>query len=737
MEQKYSYYKKHQIREIDVRQPTGNAFDGLRNYFLRTYPIIYTDDPTDYNQVKKYKDTDEFVWIVDRSIKAPRIFPWWFVPKSSDEATVFQFPYIFKNSRRVKDWNKVQLVSTTAEEWVMARQKYICGVYDPYCGKEQFDMFFIGDITSKAYQVLSKKYPNIVAVKSHSEAVEKTTTDLFWLVPDDIIINPKFDFSFCPDEWSYKYIHVFRNGDYYDGVALFPKNANVSSRELSHRFYTEKKEIKIQASKPSPFDIVFISYGEPDADENYANLLTRFPNAKRVHGVENVHQAHIAAAKLATTGMFWVVDADTGIDESFKFEIAQMAHYDRYSRSTVYIWRWCSKTKDLNYVNVKLLPRDLTLELNLTKTNIVESISGSFKPMYDLYCGKEKFDMFFIGDTNSPTWKQLLKKYPSVVAVSTFKEAAKKSTTDLFWLVPDDIIINSKFNFSFCPDEWSHHYAHVFRNGDYYDGIGLFPRNIKVTNRELLHRFYTEKKEIKIQASKPRPFDIVFISYNEPNADENYANLLKDFPYAKRIDGVEGIHQAHIEAAKLATTGMFWVVDADAVIDPDFKFEIEQMAHYDRFSRSTVYVWKSRNCINDLEYGYGGVKLLPRELTLNMDVTNHDMTTSISASFKSMPEISNVTAFNTDEFSTWRSAFRECVKLSSKVIDRQKDDETEARLEAWCTVGADRPFGKYAIMGALAGKKYGKTNKKKPAALAKINDFEWLKDRFEKDSAKG
>ena len=41
-------------------------------------------------------------------------------------------------------------------------------------------------------------------------------------------------------------------------------------------------------------------------------------------------------------------------------------------------------------------------------------------------------------------------------------------------------------------------------------------------------------------------YDIVFISYQEPNADENYNKLLKRFPLAKRVHGVKGIHQAHI-----------------------------------------------------------------------------------------------------------------------------------------------------------------------------------------------
>ena len=39
------------------------------------------------------------------------------------------------------------------------------------------------------------------------------------------------------------------------------------------------------------FDKVFISYQEPNADENYENLLKRFPDIKRVHGVKGIHEA--------------------------------------------------------------------------------------------------------------------------------------------------------------------------------------------------------------------------------------------------------------------------------------------------------------------------------------------------------------------------------------------------------------------------------------------------------------
>jgi hypothetical protein len=222
-------------------------------------------------------------------------------------------------------------------------------------------------------------------------------------------------------------------------------------------------------------------------------------------------------------------------------------------------------------------------------------------------------------------------------------------------------------------------------------------------------------------------YDIVFISYNEINADRNYAALKERFPMAKRVDGVKGIHQAHIQAAKKCFTKMFWVVDADAKILPSFNFNYVVPPH----QLDHVHVWRSVNPINDLEYGYGGVKLFPRELTIKMDVTYPDMTTSISTKFKAIEQISNITAFNTDEFSTWRSAFRECCKLSSKTIKGQKDQETEERLSRWCsTYGKDRPFGDYAISGAIAGRTYGVQYYNDIEALKKINDFDWLYEQF-------
>ena len=219
-------------------------------------------------------------------------------------------------------------------------------------------------------------------------------------------------------------------------------------------------------------------------------------------------------------------------------------------------------------------------------------------------------------------------------------------------------------------------------------------------------------------------FDIIFISYQEPNAEANWKALKERFPMAKRVHGVKGIHQAHIQAANKSFTKMFYVVDGDAEIVDDFNFD-HKVSEWDL---DCVHVWRSRNPVNNLVYGYGGVKLLPRDLTLNMNIDTADMTTSISSRFRPMEQISNISAFNTSPFDTWKSAFRECAKLSSKVIDRQKTGETDERLKTWTTVGHDRPYGEYALAGAMAGMEFGLSRR---SDLGLINNFEWLKEQFD------
>jgi hypothetical protein len=229
--------------------------------------------------------------------------------------------------------------------------------------------------------------------------------------------------------------------------------------------------------------------------------------------------------------------------------------------------------------------------------------------------------------------------------------------------------------------------------------------------------------------------DVVQISYNEEQADENFEILKMFAPDAKRVVGVKGILNAHRAAAEIAETKHFYVIDADAIIDESFNFTFRpnpNKKEYDHIPQTEcIYVWRSRNPVNDLVYGYGGAKLFPRKEMLQAKTWNVDMTTSIGCVFVPKFQVSNITGFNTNPFETWKSAFRECTKLSSSVIPNGDNMDNEYRLDVWCSRGASRPFGEYCIMGANQGKDFGNYYRNDTKTLARINDFDWLKEQYD------
>jgi hypothetical protein len=279
------------------------------------------------------------------------------------------------------------------------------------------------------------------------------------------------------------------------------------------------------------------------------------------------------------------------------------------------------------------------------------------------------YDIFYISSNlNNKHFSILKERFPLAKVVTSFEEAKRRSFTKFFWVIFSEVVPAIDFNFDYKVSEWESNYVHVFPNGDEWSktSVFIFPKHLEISNAELDSRLFTHKKEHDQIASYTVPYDVVFISFYETFANKNFLELKKLATYnlIYRVDGVKGIHNAHKQAAETVSSDMFWVVDADARVVPTFDFNMlltdEEL--------DIVHVWKSKNPINNLEYGYGGVKLLPRQLTLDMDLSSTDMTTSISSKFKSMPYVSNITAFNTDPLSTWRSAFRECVKLDTNLL---------------------------------------------------------------------
>lgn len=639
---------------------------------------------------------------------------------------------------------------------------------------------------------VKERYPTaqrLENITSFDQIKSKAFTKMFWVIWDDVVLTDFDLHSYQATKWDDMYIHTFKNGDHYDGICLFPKNSIVSNKEFTHRFFVNKKEVDVIASTPKCYEKFYISTYEeylaaiedsktemfwviwPDIEiiddsifltyfnhhndydrkenhvfknacddkESYVSGIVLFSKKQTISSMEfkrrylinkkeyptvasryryrryNVssYDEYLEICKTETQPMFWLIWPYVEIVNDKVFDLyfdPLNGKYD-YDRNENHVFKNACDDKESYMSGIVLCSKNkIFSKMEFTRRFLID------KKEHDILASRFRYKKYVIEN-----YEQYL-------------EICKTEPQPLFWAIWPEITVTNEsvFDLYFDPRDGkydydrneNHVFHHIHKGKNTYHGLMLMSKNKIISAKELNFRFLIDKKEHDIVASKLTPYDIVFISYEESNADENYAELLKRFPRAKRIHHVKGIHNAHIAAAKLATTDMFWVVDGDAKIVDTFNFDFE----VSRFERDIVHVWQSKNPINDLVYGYGGVKLLPTQMTIDMDTSTTDMTTSISKRFKAIPEVSNITAFDTDEFSAWKSAFRECVKLASRTINGQIDKETEDRLNVWCSdIGKDRPYGKAAIQGARAGRTFAT---KYPKKIHLINDFDWLKEKF-------
>jgi hypothetical protein len=212
-------------------------------------------------------------------------------------------------------------------------------------------------------------------------------------------------------------------------------------------------------------------------------------------------------------------------------------------------------------------------------------------------------------------------------------------------------------------------------------------------------------------------YDIIYLSYDEPNAEKNYADLCKKIPWAKRVHGVEGSDAAHKACANLSETDRFITVDADNIVREDF---LNQELNFDEHTdlNSCVISWAGRNQINGLMYGNGGLKCWPKKFVLNMRTHENADPKNAHAQVDfcwDMQYIQQNSCFS-DVFNNhtaqqaWRAGFREGVKMALDRGLRVTKDEFKTlhwknlqRLYVWLMVGADVENGLWAIYGAREG----------------------------------
>jgi len=233
--------------------------------------------------------------------------------------------------------------------------------------------------------------------------------------------------------------------------------------------------------------------------------------------------------------------------------------------------------------------------------------------------------------------------------------------------------------------------------------------------------------------------DFVFISYREPNADENYADLLNIVPWAKRVHGVKGFDNAHKAAAERAETDFFISIDGDNRIDPAF---LLQTLDWTKTNPVAVHRWRARNIVNGLIYGNGGIVGWPRETCLNMRTHENAVEEQAKIDFcwtvphENLHNVYSTTHINQTPEQAFIAGWREGVKMSlnnGQKVDPSLFMQTIPQpnlrnLVTWMSVGADVENGRWAMLGARCGCYMATIDSNYDVTL--VRDLEFMSDKF-------
>jgi hypothetical protein len=219
--------------------------------------------------------------------------------------------------------------------------------------------------------------------------------------------------------------------------------------------------------------------------------------------------------------------------------------------------------------------------------------------------------------------------------------------------------------------------------------------------------------------------DIVFISYDEPEADKNYQKLLTRFPTAKRVHGVEGMENALVAAAQASDTPWYFAVFAKTELHEDFKFDFVP----DYFQIPKHYIFHAINRANDLVYGEMGVIMYNCKMLIDRAGQPFEgLDYTLSFPHEVIPEISAYGNFDTSPYHAWRTAFREVSKLYD-FNETEPSIDTEYRIRVWETK-AKGEFAEWVLKGAADGREFYKAHKDDPEYRKNSFEWKWLRNYY-------
>lgn len=516
---------------------------------------------------------------------------------------------------------------------------------------------------------------------------KKCKTGRFWAISSE---NSYADFNFdwhC-EPWQNGMLHVF-GSKWNKWSNTFLVNADDFIRtfdwadNIEDVYNLNFVEDQLVTTLDDLNDVVFLDFGNSDANNAYKTVYSKHPRVKRIRFFDNYLDTFKRIIQRVDTDYFWITSSIcdyTNFDFSWQPEPWQDKMLHTFQSGE-------QKFGDTFYVNKAHAEEQLP---NIKLLDWYDKVN---------FCDEQKVKRT---------------EWPEVIYDSDLVTAIKEHTFESPYVAFKHKSM-TEYKTNYDPNVWRQEdrSLHVLSQSG---SVSVVPKDCKAQISKQVYDYpYILRHEDRYLQDKPQ--DIVFISYDEENADKNYEVLLNRFPYAKRIHGVEGNLNAYKAAAEISETPYYYAVFAKTVIHDEFMFNHQP----DWLSNPKHYIFYAYNPVLDYSYGHGGVKMYDVEWMKNVKPEDIKLDVTLSHDVEVIPEISCINVF-ASPWDAWRTAFREAYKLAN-----DETVESRYRLKLW-TTKENTDMGFYSKAGAVSAVEHYSNIKDDK----RINDWNWLKEQFKK-----
>lgn len=576
--------------------------------------------------------------------------------------------------------------------------------------RTKIDMFFVdrgNPESQERYMYLREKYGNVTKtrylnswVDTINRCITKADTNLCWILNSELDYS-EFEFDYYPSPWQMKMVHVFGTQWSHWGTT-FMVNKNTFAEDTKYVKIIEHLSmlnfVKRKTAKATNclYDVAIIDHGNVDSPSQLIKTKT-----KRDATIVKYNRSYLQTFKTLLKDI-------QPKKEHYLWVCSSICDYENFDFSYI-----CDPyAKDQLHV----FPSD-----------------------------KQKFGDTFLIDVNK--FKSLI---DDMIMLEDYEKVNYNQHQRVKRLQPPTIITEDDTLTKAIMQDFNFPYA-IFKTSDNKDldvldvePISLWTpdtKNILITStggtRLMVPKEVQDYVEDELydypyisrsnKLAQSQPLDIVFLSNGETGADENYEHLLKVTKGLKnrvvRVDGVNGRVQAYHAAAEASNTPWMFTVFAKLRVNDKFDWSWQP----DRLQIPKHYIFNATNPVNGLEYGHQAMIAYNKKITLAN--TGHGLDFTLDNEHEVVELNSGIAMYNTDAWSTWRTSFREALKLKATIVDNPNDTASIERLMAWSTKG-EGEYGEYSIKGALDAIEYYDEVNGDMDKLRLSYEWEWLRSRF-------